>query len=91
MVIMIYQLICMSYCGGCYRVIVKTHELNFLSHSNASSIVDMVGEQSRKRGYVFLLDSKPEEGDEYMDDKPLESWLIPPSDFVFDEDAQDKE
>jgi len=29
---------------------------------------------SRKRGYVFLEDSKPDEFEEYVDDEPLEAW-----------------
>ena len=45
---------------------------------------------NRKRGYVFLQDTKPSEFEEFVDDEPLEAWLIPPPDFTFDEDAQIK-
>jgi len=30
--------------------------------------------RDRKRGYVFLEDSKPDEFEEYVDDEPLEAW-----------------
>lgn len=44
--------------------------------------------KNRKRGYVFLEDTNPSAFEEYVDDEPLEAWLIPPPDFIFDEAAQ---
>lgn len=44
---------------------------------------------NRKRGYVFLKDSRPDEPEEFVDDEPLQAWLIPPPDFYFDESLQE--
>ena len=47
--------------------------------------------QNRKKGYVFLRDLRPEDPEDFVDDEPLEAWLIPPPDFYFDEKQQDTE
>ena len=39
----------------------------------------------RKRGIVFLKDSKPEDPEVYTNNLPEEKYLIPPKDFIFDE------
>lgn len=46
--------------------------------------------KSRKRGYIFIKDTRPEDPEEFVDDEPLQAWLIPPPDFYFDESIQDE-
>lgn len=46
--------------------------------------------KNRKRGYIWLEDTTPNEHEAYVDELPLEAWLIPPPDFVFDPSAQVK-
>lgn len=44
-----------------------------------------VVQKSRHQGIVFLKDNRPGESEIYMNDLPKEKNLIPPNDFVFDE------
>jgi len=46
--------------------------------------------KNRKRGYIWLEDTRPTEHEEFVDELPLEAWLIPPPDFVFDQSVQVK-
>jgi hypothetical protein len=41
----------------------------------------------RKKGIIFLVDLKPEDPEVYTNNLPEEKYLIPPKDFVFEEEA----
>ena len=43
--------------------------------------------KDRKKGIIFIRDQLSEQPEIYTNDLPNEPYLIPPEDFIFDEDA----
>lgn len=66
------------------RVLKK--QMNYIEYMNDNRYQPIT--KDRKRGYIFLRDTTEDIIDEYVDDEPLQAWLIPPPDFIFNPSLQ---
>lgn len=72
-------------CDNHSRVLLKQMEyISFLSDNRYTPVL-----KNRKRGLIFLIDKKAGEKEEFIDTfgDPVEAHLVPPEEFVFDEEA----